>query len=169
MPNRPYIQTLSTSTAISDHVSVDFEFEAAQSIDCKLLEVIQSLLRGQRPGLPATASASIANDRVWCAWPLPNERPASGPMTQSGCGAICPSFDRGCYGCFGPAGQPNCEASRIICYRVEVHPRCWCPLLRNFNATAPAFREEGNRIDPGTIKDTCCEKLGNTTNRSGWR
>ena len=27
--------------------------------------------------------------------------------TQAGCNAICPTYNRGCYGCFGPAAQPN--------------------------------------------------------------
>ncbi len=27
--------------------------------------------------------------------------PCLGPVTVSGCGAFCPSFQRGCYGCYG--------------------------------------------------------------------
>ena len=33
--------------------------------------------------------------------------PCLGPVTHAGCGAICPAYDRGCYGCFGPMETPN--------------------------------------------------------------
>ena len=33
--------------------------------------------------------------------------PCLGPVTHAGCGALCPSYDRGCYGCFGPMETPN--------------------------------------------------------------
>jgi coenzyme F420-reducing hydrogenase gamma subunit len=36
--------------------------------------------------------------------------PCLGPVTQAGCGAICPAYDRGCYGCFGPVANPNLPA-----------------------------------------------------------
>jgi sulfhydrogenase subunit delta len=33
--------------------------------------------------------------------------PCLGPVTHAGCGALCPAYDRGCYGCFGPMETPN--------------------------------------------------------------
>ena len=71
-----------------------------------------------------------------------------GPLTQSGCGAICPSYNRGCYGCFGPAAQANCQSLSSQYLRRGTSRVQLVPWLRNFNADAPAFREEGDRIDP---------------------
>ena len=36
--------------------------------------------------------------------------PCLGPVTQAGCGAICPAYNRGCYGCFGPMEAANGDA-----------------------------------------------------------
>ena len=33
-----------------------------------------------------------------------------GPVTRAGCGALCPSIGRGCFGCFGPSEGANTEA-----------------------------------------------------------
>ena len=38
--------------------------------------------------------------------------PCLGPVTHAGCGALCPSYDRGCYGCFGPMETPNTRVAR---------------------------------------------------------
>ena len=35
--------------------------------------------------------------------------PCLGPVTRAGCGALCPSVGRGCYGCFGPVGGANTQ------------------------------------------------------------
>jgi len=36
--------------------------------------------------------------------------PCLGPVTQTGCGAICPGMGRGCYGCFGPREGANVDS-----------------------------------------------------------
>jgi hypothetical protein len=36
--------------------------------------------------------------------------PCLGPVTRTGCGALCPAYGRGCYGCFGPRESANTES-----------------------------------------------------------
>ncbi len=68
--------------------------------------------------------------------------PCLGPVTHAGCGAICPAYDRGCYGCFGPMETPNTPAlgARMAGARRDAaRPRA--RLYRTFNAAAEPFRE----------------------------
>jgi coenzyme F420-reducing hydrogenase gamma subunit len=61
-----------------------------------------------------------------------------GPVTHAGCGAICPAYDRGCYGCYGPKETPN-TASLDSWSGME--DRDLVRVYRTFNATADEFRE----------------------------
>ncbi len=145
-----YIQTLATSTAISDHVRVDFELRGCPINRHQLLEVIRSLLQGRRPKTPSHAVCRDCKLTGTVCIAVASNVACLGPITQSGCGAICPRFDRGCYGCFGPTQQSNCHqlANWYLEHGIASHKLV--PLLRNFNANAPEFRDAGDRIDPAT-------------------
>lgn len=143
-----YIHTLSTSTAISDHVKVDFELRGCPINRFQLMEVIQALLRGQRPRTPRHSVCLECKRRGVVCVAVAQSKACLGPVTQAGCGAICPSFDRPCYGCFGPAGQVNCASLSDHLIQNGGSPVQLVPLLRSFNADAVEFRDEGDRIDP---------------------
>jgi coenzyme F420-reducing hydrogenase gamma subunit len=143
-----YIQTLATSTAISDHVQVDFELRGCPIDRHQLLEVLRSLLEGRRPKTPSHSVCMDCKLQGTVCVAVAKNIPCLGPITHAGCGALCPRFDRGCYGCFGPASQSNGEG--LANWYLE-HGTTWqklVPLLRNFNANAPGFQVVGDRIDP---------------------
>jgi coenzyme F420-reducing hydrogenase gamma subunit len=71
-----------------------------------------------------------------------NGTPCLGPVTQAGCGAICPAYNRGCYGCFGPMESPNMPALVAQLRALGMQNGSILRALRTFNANAPAFREE---------------------------
>ena len=74
--------------------------------------------------------------------------PCLGPVTQAGCGALCPTFDRGCYGCFGPQDTPNTAS---IASRLRVHGMSESEVVRvfrTFNAASDAFLRESERHEP---------------------
>ena len=71
--------------------------------------------------------------------------PCLGPITQAGCGTICPKYTRGCYGCFGPSESPNTAALAAQAQELGVERPELVRLLRSFNADAEAFREESKR------------------------
>ena len=73
-----------------------------------------------------------------------------GPVTQAGCGAICPSFNRECFGCYGPKEKPNLFSLTSYYCKAGNPPRQLMQLLRNFNANAPEFREAGDALESKT-------------------
>jgi coenzyme F420-reducing hydrogenase gamma subunit len=66
--------------------------------------------------------------------------PCLGPITQAGCGALCPSFARGCFGCFGPMETPNADALAAKMGELGLERDDVVRALRTFNAAAPAFK-----------------------------
>jgi len=144
-----YIATLATSTAIADHVQVDFELRGCPINRHQLVEVLKSLLAGRRPRTPTHSVCLDCKRRGTVCVTVAQGIPCLGPITQSGCGAICPSYDRGCYGCFGPAAQPNCDSLADYLVSTGTAKGTLVPLLRNYNAAAPAFRAESDRLSSG--------------------
>ncbi len=141
------ISTLATSTAIADHVPVDFELRGCPINPHQLLEVIRSRLAGRRPRTPSYSVCLECKRRGTVCVMVAQGKVCLGPVTQAGCHALCPTFSRGCYGCYGPAAQPNLVSLSDQLLRRGVPQEQIVCSLRNFNADAPAFRNEGNRIE----------------------
>lgn len=105
-----YIETLATSTAIAEHVKVDYELRGCPIDKRQLLEVLTALMAGRTPDLPDTSVCTECKRRGLTCVMVAHGIPCLGPVTHAGCGALCPAVNRGCYGCFGPMKQPNVPA-----------------------------------------------------------
>jgi coenzyme F420-reducing hydrogenase gamma subunit len=142
-----YIATLAHSTAIADHVPVDFELRGCPINRHQLVEVITALLAGRRPKTSSESVCPGCKRRGTVCIMVAQGTPCLGPVTQSGCGAICPAYDRGCYGCFGPARQVQLQSltSWLIGHGTSPHEAAH--LLRSFNGYAPEFRTESERLE----------------------
>lgn len=136
-----FISTLSTSTPISDHVAVDFELRGCPISKAQLLEVLNAFLHGRRPAVPTDSVCMECKARGTPCVMVRQGIPCLGPITQAGCGAICPAYDRGCYGCFGPSETPNVAALAESWKQMGVADQDLVRALRTFNAYAPQFRE----------------------------
>jgi sulfhydrogenase subunit delta len=102
-----YVSTLETSTPISAHVKVDFELHGCPIDKRQLLEVISAFLVGRRPQISSASVCTECKRRGNVCVMVAHGTPCLGPVTHAGCGALCPSYNRGCYGCFGPMETPN--------------------------------------------------------------
>ncbi len=102
-PRPETVEFLATSTPISEHVDVDVELRGCPVDRHQLLEAVTALATGRRPRIPTTSVCSECKRRGVPCVMVARRLPCLGPVTMSGCGAICPAFGRGCYGCFGPA------------------------------------------------------------------
>jgi coenzyme F420-reducing hydrogenase gamma subunit len=141
-----YIRTLETSTAIADHVAVDFELRGCPINKYQLLEVLQSLLAGRRPRTPTHCVCVECKRRGTVCVTVAQGIACLGPVTQAGCGALCPAYDRGCYGCYGPSEQPNLVPLTDHLRAGGMKAEAIATALRSFNAYAPAFRQESDRL-----------------------
>lgn len=142
-----YISTLATSTAIADHIPVDFELRGCPINHYQLIEVLQALLGGRKPRTRTHSVCMDCKQRGNVCITVATGTPCLGPVTQSGCGAICPTFNRGCYGCYGPAQQIHAQSLTDHLIREGTAPAQMVQLLRNFNSGAEAFRSESDRIE----------------------
>jgi sulfhydrogenase subunit delta len=141
-----YISTLSTSTPISAHVAVDFELQGCPINKVQLLEVISAFLNGRKPAI-AAHSVCVECKRQGTVCVMVQGTPCLGPVTQAGCGAICPSYRRGCYGCYGPMETPNTAALAREWTILGAGRRDIQRAFRTFNAMAEPFLRESKAHD----------------------
>ncbi len=140
-----YIKTLATSTAIAEHVTVDFELRGCPISKRQLLEVISAFLAGRRPITPRHSVCIECKLKNNVCVMVAHGTPCLGPVTHAGCGALCPSYDRGCYGCYGPMESPNAASVSRQLSKLGMGESALGRIYRTFNANARAFREESER------------------------
>lgn len=144
-----YISTLATSTPIAAHVPVDFELRGCPIDKRQLVEVISSFLIGRRPEIPGHSVCVECKLAGNVCVTVAHGTPCLGPATQAGCGALCPRYHRGCYGCFGPSEDPNLPALTERLEELGADDGTIVRLLQTFNTAAPAFADEAARRKGG--------------------
>jgi len=142
-----YIATLDRSSPASEHVSVDYELRGCPVNKAQLLEVIAALVEGRRPDIPSYSVCQECKARGITCLMVSKGVACLGPVTQAGCGALCPGVQRGCYGCFGPQeGANTASLARRFSSR-GIHSSVISDMFRTFNAGAKAFREQSERSE----------------------
>ena len=140
--NPRYIEALKKSTPIADHVFVDFEQRGCPINKHQLLEVISAYLNNRKPNISHTSVCTECKRAGNLCVMVAHGTPCLGPVTHAGCGAICPSYNRGCYGCFGPKETPNPPALSARLAELGVGKDDLVRAFRGFNAYSEAFHRE---------------------------
>lgn len=148
--NPSYVHVLAQSTPVASHVGVDLSLSGCPVSRQQLLEVLASLLMGRTPDLPRHAVCVDCKRRGLVCALVAKSAPCLGPITQAGCGALCPGLGRGCYGCYGPMESANPDS---LCRTLLAHgvPRAdILHLLNAFTGWAEEFRSAAEKLERGT-------------------
>ncbi len=135
-----HVETLKTSTPIANHVKVDYELHGCPVSKRQLLEVVRAYLGGRKPQLPTHSVCVDCKRRGTVCVLVAGGQPCLGPVTRSGCDALCPSFRRGCFGCFGPLKDPNTDSLSAVLRRHGLSEPDLVRVYRTYNAGAQEFR-----------------------------
>jgi coenzyme F420-reducing hydrogenase gamma subunit len=138
-PEPTWIDSLATASPIADHVTVDAELRGCPIAPGQLVEFLTATLVGRRPQLPDEAVCLECKRAGRVCVVVATGEPCLGPVTRTGCGALCPAFARGCYACFGPRESANVAGLRrgLVAdglTAAEVNER-----FAGFTAMAPTF------------------------------
>jgi coenzyme F420-reducing hydrogenase gamma subunit len=142
-----FISTLDRSMPIGSYVHVDFELRGCPIDKRQLIEVLSAYLNKRKPTIPTHSVCMECKMRGQVCVMVAGEKPCLGPVTQTGCGAICPAFDRGCYGCFGPMENPNGPSLSKHFIEMGMSRRDVSLSYRRFNAYAEPFRKESDAYE----------------------
>jgi len=105
-----FISSLDTSTAIARHVKVDYELWGCPVTSRQVLQLLRDLLFAVRPKNNADPVCLDCKRAGNVCVLVTRGEPCMGPVTRTGCGALCPAFGRACYACFGPSEHVNGRA-----------------------------------------------------------
>lgn len=142
-----YISTLDTSTPISAHVPVDFELHGCPVNKAQVLEVLTAYLYGRKPNIPSHSVCVECKARGIPCVMVAHGTPCLGPATHAGCGALCPAYNRGCYGCFGAKEAPNTASLAVAWKNLGADDSRLVRAFRSFNAMDEPFLLEANAHD----------------------
>ncbi len=136
-----YIRTLKMSTPVAEHVPVDLELRGCPINKLQLVEVLAAALAGRRPNIPTYSVCMECKRRGNVCVMVAQGIPCLGPVTQAGCGALCPAYARGCYGCYGPMESANASSLADQMHALGQKDAEITRAFRSFNAWAWLFRQ----------------------------
>jgi coenzyme F420-reducing hydrogenase gamma subunit len=143
-----YVASLDISTPIAAHVKVDLELWGCPVNGRQVLAAVRALLFGVTPAEERDKLCLECKRCGTVCVMVAQGIPCLGPVTLTGCGALCPAFGRDCYGCYGPAENPNTEALGRRFAGLGLVPEAIARRFLFINSAAPAFAEAGKCWKP---------------------
>jgi coenzyme F420-reducing hydrogenase gamma subunit len=142
-----FISTLKLSTPIAEHVPVDFELRGCPINKLHLVELVAAMVAGRKPNIPTHSTCVECKRKGNVCITVARGTACLGPVTQAGCGALCPSYDRGCYGCYGPMESPNTSSLSNQLHILGQSSDQIVRAFRGFNAWSWQFRKASEECE----------------------
>ena len=139
------IELLAASTPVAEHVKVDLELWGCPVSGRQVLDAVRSLLFGVLPREEQDKVCLECKRRQHVCVMVTKGEPCMGPVTRTGCGAICPSVGRDCYACYGPSERPNTAALANRFEGLGLQPDDIARRFLFINSHAEPFRTEGRK------------------------
>ncbi len=146
-PTPPFIDTLKLSTPVAEHVEIDYELRGCPINKQQLSELLSATLAGRKPNIPTYSVCLECKRRGNVCIAVAQGVPCMGPATQAGCGALCPAFARGCYGCFGPMESANVPSLAAQFEALGQTREQIARTFRSFSAWAWQFRKASEEYE----------------------
>ncbi len=140
-PRPEWIEALKNAEPISRYIQVDYEIRGCPVSKEQLLSFVLQYVRGKTPVLPVSPlciECKIAGNVCVL---VNGGLPCLGPVTMAGCGAICPSYGRGCYGCYGPSINSRAKTLNNLFRELGLKPKEVQLIFKQFTSWAKEFKE----------------------------
>lgn len=137
-----FISSLDRSLPVSSFVNVDFELRGCPINKYQLIEVLNAFLNRRKPNIPSYSVCVDCKLKGNICVMTAHNIACLGPVTHTGCNALCPSYNRGCFGCYGPMDSPNTQSLAKQLKEIGKTKFEIMNLFRSFNAYSEAFRKE---------------------------
>ncbi len=124
---------------VHHYVRVDAMLRGCPAGERDLAELVSSLLLDRKPRVVDTAVCVECKARGNTCILVAEGKPCMGPVTNGGCGALCPSNHRACYACWGPLPNANGPALAREFERMGVPPEQIVRLFSQFGYPTAEF------------------------------
>jgi sulfhydrogenase subunit delta len=136
-----YIESLEHSTPFSDHIRIDAELWGCPPDQGQLKRMLADLMAGVTPYMSGESVCLQCKRQGNVCVLVAKGEPCLGPVTRTGCGALCPHQERDCYGCFGPQAGGNTTALGRRFLGLGLSPEAIMRRYRFIYNWEPTFRE----------------------------
>jgi coenzyme F420-reducing hydrogenase gamma subunit len=149
-----FIRTVAHAEPVREHIKVEFEIWGCPVNGRQVLAAVRQLLFGVMPLDQRDKVCMECKRQLAVCTLVTSGQPCMGPVTRTGCGALCPRFGRDCYACFGPAENPNTTALSERLAGLGLPPADVARRFLFINSNAPVFNDAGREhYKPGFSDD----------------
>ncbi|PSL12052.1 coenzyme F420-reducing hydrogenase gamma subunit [Marinobacterium halophilum] len=138
-----FIHTLKHVKPVAAEVKVDLELWGCPVSSAQVLAAVRALLFGVAPVDDRDRVCLECKRQQAVCVMVTQGVPCMGPVTRTGCGALCPRFGRDCYGCYGPSETAQTDTLARRFAGLGLLPDAIARRFLLINSQAPAFLQTG--------------------------